>query len=66
VGLAICAGGVGMSLPNDSGFWVVSRFAGLSVSDTLKSWTVGGTLSGVTALLMVLLLNAMSGFLPGL
>lgn len=66
VGLAICAGGVGMSLPNDSGFWVVSRFGGLSVSDTLKSWTVGGTLSGVTALLMVLLLNAMSGFLPGL
>ncbi|MFT5875012.1 MAG: GntP family gluconate:H+ symporter [Clostridium sp.] len=66
VGLAICAGGVGLSLPNDSGFWVISRFGGLSVTDTLKSWTIGGTLSGVTALLMVLLLNTMSGFLPGL
>ncbi|GAB4368051.1 MAG: gluconate:H+ symporter [Spirochaetales bacterium] len=66
VGLAICAGGIGLSLPNDSGFWVVSRFGGLSVQDTFRTWTVGGTLSGLTGLLMVLILSIFSGVLPGL
>ena len=68
VGLAICAGGVGLSLPNDSGFWVLSRFGELSVKDTLKSWTVGGTIAGFTAFAMVLLLNFINSIvaLPGL
>lgn len=68
VGLAICAGGVGFSLPNDSGFWVLSRFSGLSVKDTLKSWTVGGTVAGLTAFGMVLLINVLNNTvgLPGL
>ena len=66
VGLAICAGGVGMSLPNDSGFWVISRFGGLSVPDTLKSWTIGGTIAGLTAFLAVLALSSISHLLPGL
>ena len=66
VGLAACAGGIGLSMPNDSGFWVVSRFGGISVQDTLRTWTAGGTIAGVTALGMILLLSAFSGFLPGL
>ncbi|HEX7072322.1 MAG TPA: GntP family permease [Rhodothermales bacterium] len=66
VGLAVCAGGTCLSLPNDSAFWVVSRFAKLSVRETLRSWSVGGTLAGVTVLLMVLLLGAFGGLLPGL
>ena len=66
VGLAICAGGVGLSLPNDSGFWVVSRYANISVQDTLKSWTAGGTIAGVTALVIILILSLFSGILPGL
>lgn len=66
VALAICAGGIGCSLPNDSGFWVVQRFSGLSVTETVKSWTLGGTIAGVTAFIMVLILNLMKGFLPGL
>ena len=66
VGLAICAGGVGLSLPNDSGFWVVSRYANISVADTLKSWTAAGTIAGVTALVLVLVLSLFSGVLPGL
>lgn len=64
VGLAICAGGVGFSLPNDSGFWVLSRFSGLSVNDTLKSWTAGGTIAGLTAFAMVLLLSFINGIIP--
>lgn len=66
VGLAACAGGIGLSMPNDSGFWVVSRFSGISVPNTLRTWTAGGTIAGVTALAMVLILNAFSGVLPGL
>ena len=66
VGLAICAGGIGLSLPNDSGFWVVSRYANISVNDTLKSWTAAGTIAGVTALIFILVLSLFSGILPGL
>lgn len=66
IGLAITAGGIGLSMPNDSGFWVVSKFAGLSVKDTLKSWSIGGFISGLTALVVVYLLSLGSGFLPGL
>lgn len=58
VGLAICAGGIGLSMPNDSGFWVLSRFSGLSVQDTLKTWTVGGTIAGFTAFIVILILHA--------
>lgn len=65
VGLAICAGGIGVSLPNDSGFWVLSNYSGLSVKDTIKAWTVGGTIVGLSALGIVLILSLMP-FLPGL
>ncbi len=66
VGLAICAGGIGLSLPNDSGFWVVNRFSRLSVTDTFKAWTIGGSIAGLTALVCVLVLNLFKGVLPGL
>lgn len=64
VGLAICAGGVGLSLPNDSGFWILSRFSGMSVKDTLKSWTAGGTIAGFTAFGIVLLLSFINTIIP--
>ncbi|WP_339258904.1 gluconate:H+ symporter [Lysinibacillus sp. FSL K6-3209] len=66
LGLAICAGGVGLSLPNDSGFWVVSKFGRLSITETIRVWTIGGFLSGVTVLLFVYILSIFQGILPGL
>lgn len=66
VGLAICAGGIGLSLPNDSGFWVVNRFSKFSVNQTMKVWTIGGTISGVTALVVVIILALFTNILPGL
>lgn len=66
VGLAICAGGIGLSLPNDSGFWVVNRFSKFSVGDTFKAWTIAGTLTGVTSLVILIILSLLSGVLPGL
>ncbi|MFB1083071.1 GntP family permease [Jeotgalibacillus sp. JSM ZJ347] len=66
LGLAICAGAIGLSLPNDSGFWVVNKFGKLTIPQTLKAWTVGGFLAGLTALTMVYILSLFSGVLPGL
>ena len=66
VGLAICAGGIGVSLPNDSGFWVVNRFSKFSLRQTIDSWTIGGTISGVVSLVVILLLSLLQGVLPGL
>ncbi|MEI4789234.1 gluconate:H+ symporter [Bacillus sp. FJAT-53060] len=66
LGLAICAGGIGLSMPNDSGFWVVSKFGRLTVTETLRVWSIGGFISGVTALVFIYILSAFSGFLPGL
>ncbi|RJE90924.1 GntP family permease [Paenibacillus sp. 1011MAR3C5] len=66
LGLAICAGGIGLSLPNDSGFWVVNRFGKLTVTQTLRVWTLGGFIAGLTALAAVYALSLFSGILPGL
>lgn len=64
--LAICAGGIGLSLPNDSGFWVINRFGKFDVPGTMRVWTVGGTISGVTALVVILILSMFTNSLPGL
>ncbi|MFJ5765895.1 GntP family permease [Lysinibacillus sp. NPDC093210] len=66
LGLAICAGGVGLSLPNDSGFWVVSKFGRLSMTETIKVWSIGGFLSGASVLIFVYILSMFQGILPGL
>lgn len=66
LGLAICAGAVGLSLPNDSGFWVVSKFGKLTIPETIKAWSLGGFIAGITALGMVYILSLFAGVLPGL
>lgn len=66
VGLAICCGSVGLSLPNDSGFWVVNRFSGFSFSQTIKAWSIGGFVAGVSGLLICIFLSLFQNILPGL
>jgi Gnt-I system low-affinity gluconate transporter len=44
--IAIAAGATVLSHVNDSGFWLVSRFLGMSEAETLRSWTVMVTLWG--------------------
>ncbi|MFC3419108.1 GntP family permease [Salinicoccus hispanicus] len=51
--LAICSGAIGLSLPNDSGFWVVNRFGNLTVAQTLKAWSLGGFVAGLTGITLV-------------
>lgn len=66
VGLAICCGAVGLSMPNDSAFWVVNRFSGFTLPQTIKAWTLGGFIAGLTGLVIVLILSMLQNFLPGL
>ncbi|KUI04047.1 gluconate:H+ symporter [Mycobacterium sp. IS-3022] len=47
--IAMAAGATVLSHVNDSGFWLVSRFFGMDVKTTLKTWTVMETTLGLTA-----------------
>ncbi|SHV56436.1 gluconate permease [Mycobacteroides abscessus subsp. abscessus] len=42
---------------NDAGFWLVKEYFGMSVGQTLKSWSVMETLISVVGFAMVLLLS---------
>lgn len=52
VTLAIGFGGLGLSHINDSGFWIVTKYLGLSVKDGLRTWTVLSTVLGLTGFLL--------------
>lgn len=55
--IAIASGATVLSHVNDSGFWLVNRYFGISEKDTLKSWTVMETIIGVVGLCGALILN---------
>jgi Gnt-I system low-affinity gluconate transporter len=57
--VAIAAGATIASHVNDSGFWLVNRYLGLSVPDTLKTWTALTTIASVTSIALVLLVAAL-------
>ena len=54
--IAIAAGATVLSHVNDSGFWLVSRFFGMDVKTTLKTWTVMETTLGLSAFAIALAL----------
>lgn len=54
--VAIGFGALGLSHVNDSGFWIVTRYLGLSVGDGLRTWTVLTTILGVAGFLMTCVL----------
>ncbi|HEX2214304.1 MAG TPA: GntP family permease, partial [Mycobacterium sp.] len=56
--MAIAAGATVLSHVNDSGFWLVSRFFGMDVKTTLKTWTVMETTLGLSAFAISLVLWA--------
>ena len=56
--LAIGAGSLFFSHVNDAGFWLVKQYFGLTVGQTIKTWSIMETLISVVGLLMVLLLAA--------
>jgi GntP family gluconate:H+ symporter len=55
--LAIGFGGMVFSWMNDSGFWIISRMAGLTERECLKTWSVVFASLGLIGLVEVLLLS---------
>lgn len=55
--LAIGAGSLFFSHVNDAGFWLVKEYFGMTVGQTVKTWSVMETIISVTGLVCVLLLN---------
>jgi len=58
IAAAICAGSIIASHVNDGGFWIVSRYFGISVKDTLKTWTVLETILSVVSFVVAAILMA--------
>nr|WP_206322230.1 gluconate:H+ symporter [Streptomyces sp. HNM0575] len=54
--LAVGAGSLFFSHVNDAGFWMVKEYFGMSVGQTIKTWSVMETLISVVALIFLLLL----------
>jgi GntP family gluconate:H+ symporter len=55
--LAVGAGSLFFSHVNDAGFWLVKEYFGLTVGQTIKSWSVMETIISVVGLLLVLLVS---------
>ncbi len=56
--IAIGCGSLFLSHLNDGGFWIVKDSLGLSVSQTLRTWTITETLIGVCGLIITLGVHA--------
>ena len=55
--LAIGSGSLFFSHVNDAGFWLVKEYFGLSVGQTIKSWSVMETIISVTGIILVMLMS---------
>lgn len=59
--LALCAGGTALSHVNDAGFWLVNQCFGLSVADTLRTWTLMKVITSAVGIACVLLVHRLLG-----
>ncbi|GAA1140157.1 gluconate:H+ symporter [Nocardioides aquiterrae] len=55
--LAVGAGSVFFSHVNDAGFWLVKEYFGMSVGQTVKTWSLMESVLSVTGLVVVLILG---------
>ncbi|HEX8848096.1 MAG TPA: GntP family permease [Gemmatimonadaceae bacterium] len=58
--LATGAGSLVLSHVNDSGFWLIKEFFGMTVPQTLATWTVAETIIGVAGLAFTLIAAVVS------
>jgi gluconate transporter len=59
--LALCAGGTCLSHVNDAGFWIVNEYYGMTVPQTLRSWTVMKVITSITGIAVILAAQAAFG-----
>jgi gluconate:H+ symporter, GntP family len=55
--LAIGSGSLFFSHVNDAGFWLVKEFFGMSVGQTIKTWSIMETIISVVSIVFIMLLN---------
>jgi gluconate transporter len=58
--LSLCCGGTSFSIMNDAGFWIVNQYFGLTVTQTLKTWTAMKIISALVGFSIVLVINALT------
>jgi gluconate transporter len=54
---AIASGAIGYSHVNDSGFWMISRYMGMTEKETLKTWTILSTAISLVSFAIILILG---------
>ena len=59
--LALCCGGTLLSHVNDAGFWMVNQYLGMTVPQTLRSWTALKIIGSLTGFAIVLLAQWLIG-----
>jgi gluconate transporter len=59
--LALCCGGTVLSHVNDAGFWLVNQQLGMTVPQTLRSWTVMKVITSFVGIAIVLAAQAVLG-----
>ncbi|SIS01220.1 GntP family transporter [Microbacterium sp. RURRCA19A] len=61
VAVAVGFGSLGLSMVTDAGFWIVTRYLGLTVADGLRTWTVLTTILGLAGFLLTWAVFALAG-----
>jgi gluconate:H+ symporter, GntP family len=59
--LAIGAGSLFFSHVNDAGFWLVKEFFGMTVGETIKTWSIMETIISVVGIVLVLVASLVVG-----
>lgn len=59
--LALCAGGTILSHVNDAGFWIVNEYFGMTVPQTLRSWTTMKVITSFVGIAFILTFQALFG-----
>ena len=59
--LAVCCGGTILSHVNDAGFWMVNEYFGMTVPQTLRSWTTMKIITSFVGFGLVLAAQAVFG-----
>ena len=56
--LAVCCGGTMISHVNDAGFWIVNQYFGMTVAQSLKTWTTAKFAVAILGIGIILLVQA--------
>ncbi len=56
--LALSCGGTMISHVNDAGFWLVKEYLGMTVAETLRSWSVMKVIMSILGIVIVLIVHA--------